>query len=272
MVVSILQAAGRHHVDRHAEERLQSLLEVHEVEQRAALVELDEEVDVARLRLFPTSHRPEQGNGVGAMLPDEVIDLITTVLDELAKLAHVENASGGANSPDIALLVERWPLTAVRLLLNSLREMLSLRRMGLVPVMSVVAWCSGCSSDAAPPPLAHPALQCDGGRSGTVNPDFDPDIPGAPDKDELAKSAVVGASEKVGRVALLAPGVAALSVDNRTVIVVEVTAAPAGGFWVNADLRLRRIPERRILSRHLVARLSRSAADLLQVAPSPARL
>jgi hypothetical protein len=55
VAVSGLQAAGRHDVDRDAEEFAEFVLEVQEVEQGAAGLEVDEEVDVAAGVVFALS-------------------------------------------------------------------------------------------------------------------------------------------------------------------------------------------------------------------------
>ena len=55
VVVPVLQATGRHHVDWHAEQRFELLADVQQIEERAARLELHEEVDVARGTLVTSS-------------------------------------------------------------------------------------------------------------------------------------------------------------------------------------------------------------------------
>src|SRR3546814_13402659 len=76
VVVTILQTAGGHDVHRHTEQVLERILEVHQVEQGRAGLELDQEIDVARARVIAAGNRPEQGAAPSALTEADISALI----------------------------------------------------------------------------------------------------------------------------------------------------------------------------------------------------
>ena len=78
-------------------------------------------------------------------------------------------------------------------------------------------------------------LECDGERSGTFNPDFDPASLGDATSD-IAIDAVVQpfAERHSGQVVVLRSDTKAVEVDGKRVLVVVARPAPAGGFWADS--------------------------------------
>ncbi len=82
MLVSIAQASRRNHLDGRSQKVSQLVLDAQKVEHRAAVVEVDQQVDVAGRLMVTARHRPENpdvpgavafgdGNDVVAALPQE---------------------------------------------------------------------------------------------------------------------------------------------------------------------------------------------------------
>jgi hypothetical protein len=86
--VAGLETAGGYDVDRVPEELLQFVLEVEEVEQGAARLELDEEVDVAGLVVIPPSDRAEDGDRSPSVPVHGVGDRSSVLLDQGTPTAH----------------------------------------------------------------------------------------------------------------------------------------------------------------------------------------
>lgn len=83
--------------------------------------------------------------------------------------------------------------------------------------------------------MVSPDLDCDGARIGRFEPDLDPETPGAPTADAAIDDVLVGWAAKFdAEVVALRPGVKAMVVDGRNVVVVFARAAPAGGYWADS--------------------------------------
>jgi len=76
-----------------AQELLQRFLQVHQIEQRAARFELDEEIDVALGRLVAPGDRAEQGRGPTTMMAHEIADLSPPGFDNRSERAHQTSLS-----------------------------------------------------------------------------------------------------------------------------------------------------------------------------------
>lgn len=88
MVVALLEPTDRDDIDSLSEELSEGLLEIHEIEQRAARLELDEEVDVAVCRIVTTSDRSEQRDRAATMTANDLVDLVPLRLDPSPALPH----------------------------------------------------------------------------------------------------------------------------------------------------------------------------------------
>ena len=105
--------------------------------------------------------------------------------------------------------------------------------MGLLVVGLVTAGCG--DGEAAVDGRVSPDLDCDGARSGTFEPDLDPDVPGAATANDALDDVLVGWAAKFdGEVITLRPGVKAIVVDGRKVVVAFAREAPAGGYWADS--------------------------------------
>jgi len=93
VIVSILESADRHDVDRDSQELPQRFLQVHQIEQRAARFELDEEIDVALGRVVAPGDRAEQGYGPTTMMAHEIADLSPLGFDNRSERAHQTSLS-----------------------------------------------------------------------------------------------------------------------------------------------------------------------------------
>ena len=118
--------------------------------------------------------------------------------------------------------------------------MLSLRsaRVRAVRIGVVVAALAlnACGDDGESGAVVQsPDLECDGERSGTLNPDFDPASPGDATSD-IAIDAVAQpfAERHFGQVVVLRSDTKAVEVDGKRVLVVVARPAPAGGFWADS--------------------------------------
>ena len=76
-----LEPTQRHHIDPSAEQGCKGILQLGKVEQRAAGLELDEEVDVAVPCLLAAGYRAEQRNGATLVVHDECLDPVAVRLD-----------------------------------------------------------------------------------------------------------------------------------------------------------------------------------------------
>lgn len=118
--------------------------------------------------------------------------------------------------------------------------MLSLRsarvRAACIGVVLTAVAVSACGNDDASGAVVQsPDLECDGERSGTLNPDFDPASPGDATSD-IAIDAVTQpfAERHSGQVVALRSDTKAVEVDGKRVLVVVAQPAPAGGFWADS--------------------------------------
>jgi hypothetical protein len=112
-----------------------------------------------------------------------------------------------------------------------------MNRSGLLQVVVVgLLLISGCGDDThQAAPMVSPDLDCDGAPMGAFEPDLDYDIPGAATADEALDDVLVGwAAEFDADVVTLRPGVKAMVVDGRNVVVVFAREAPAGGYWADS--------------------------------------
>ena len=89
MRVSRLEGALRHDIDVGAEQASELVLQVQQVEQRTARLELHQEVDVTRVRLIATSNGPKHRHTPPPVTPNGSGDLVSLGLDELAARTHV---------------------------------------------------------------------------------------------------------------------------------------------------------------------------------------
>ena len=93
---------------------------------------------------------------------------------------------------------------------------------------------AGCGDDEPPAAVTHPDLECDGARSGLFEADLDPEGAGVATPEAAIDEVLVNWSRDFdGELVTLRPGVGALLVDGRTVVLVIAHAAPAGGFWAD---------------------------------------
>jgi hypothetical protein len=76
-----LETAQRHDIDPSAEQRCKGILQFGEVEQRAAGLEVDQEVDVALPCLLAAGDRAEQRNRATLVAHDECLDPVAVRLD-----------------------------------------------------------------------------------------------------------------------------------------------------------------------------------------------
>src|SRR3546814_11731489 len=88
VVVTILQTAGGHDVHRHTEQVLERILEVHQVEQGRAGLELDQEIDVARARVIAAGNRPEPADPPSEMPPDALSESLPLLVDRTSPLSQ----------------------------------------------------------------------------------------------------------------------------------------------------------------------------------------
>jgi hypothetical protein len=69
------QSARRHDVDVDTKHVTQFVLKTNEIEQRGSLLEGDQQVDVARSRIFPSRHGTEDPNVAPAISLDQSADI-----------------------------------------------------------------------------------------------------------------------------------------------------------------------------------------------------
>ncbi len=113
-----------------------------------------------------------------------------------------------------------------------------LRNAAVVFVMISVA--VGCGSrEAADAPNSTIAaasttgLECGGEQERLLEYDLDPERPGTATQEEAVDEPLAFyVDQHGGEVAMLRSDAYALEVGGRTVVVADVTQAPAGGFWV----------------------------------------
>lgn len=116
MLVALLEPTDRDDIDSLSEELSEGLLEIHEIEQRAARLELDEEVDVAVRRIVTTSDRPEQRDRAATMTANDLVDLVPLRLDPSPALPH-----GLKGTEAVCAGLTLGPVPALRLSGASLR-------------------------------------------------------------------------------------------------------------------------------------------------------
>jgi hypothetical protein len=128
-------------------------------------------------------------------------------------------------------------------------------RVGRVTLVVVTGLLSACGSSETPvsspipsavdsvpdtPPstiryVASPDLECEGESSGSHGPDYDLSRPGEMTVEAAAANALSYYMGRDGGVIIeLRPGVFAMKLDGRIVVVAETMAGPAGGFWASA--------------------------------------
>jgi len=88
VIVAILQPTGGDDIDGDTQQRLELLADVEKVEEGAAGLKLDKEVDVARRRLIPPSHGAEHRHGAAVVPLDHLADLSPLGFDQLTTLSH----------------------------------------------------------------------------------------------------------------------------------------------------------------------------------------
>ena len=88
MIVAILQSTDRHHVNVSTEQRLERLLEIHQVEQRAPRFELDQEVEVTVSVVVTARRRTEQRHRPCVVAAGEFVDLVVFRFDDRTASTH----------------------------------------------------------------------------------------------------------------------------------------------------------------------------------------
>ena len=86
--VALLQSADRHDIDGTTQQSGKLVLEVQKIEQRTSGFEVHQEIDVARRRVLPSRHRPEECRGTALVLSHQRADLLPPCFDDRTPLTH----------------------------------------------------------------------------------------------------------------------------------------------------------------------------------------
>ena len=111
------------------------------------------------------------------------------------------------------------------------------RAVGVLAAMCVVVGCgSNDASDSASSFTATTGtgLECAGAAERLLEYDLDPERPGAVTAEEAAAEALsFYIDQHGGEVVMVRSDAYGMKLKGRTVVVADVTQAPAGGFWAN---------------------------------------
>ena len=91
--VARLQSANRNDIDGKTKQRRELVLEMEQVEQRTADFEVNEEVNVARGRVFTSGDRAKECRGPAPVLSHERVDLVSSCFDDRPPVTHGEIVS-----------------------------------------------------------------------------------------------------------------------------------------------------------------------------------